>query len=379
MALGNKARPRSGGPARVVFLLEDLLYGGTQRQALELARRLDKSRFAVELWVLRRGDDLLPVAKEYGLPVTYLSRAGWVDPKSLLRLGRRLWTNPPDILMLLTVIPNIWGRLLGRLARVPVIVGNCRGGAAPWRQHERVLWPFAHHILCNSQILKDFLVSRYGLPPARLTVVPNGVDTDFFKPGNNGRPEGPQVVLSVARLVPDKDHDTLLAAFSRLAGQHPGAELWLVGNGPRRESLEKQARDLGLAGQVKFLPATHDIRKLYHQADIFVLSSVAEALPNVILEAMAAGLPVVATRVGGLPEAVVPEDTGFLVNPRDVAGLTASLARLLDDPETGRSLGRRGRERVLAQFSFEAMVSRHQDVWARLLQEKNQIAHPRHG
>ena len=77
------------------------------------------------------------------------------------------------------------------------------------------------------------------------------------------------MVLSVARLVPDKDHDTLLAAFSRLAGQHPGAELWLVGNGPRRESLEKQARDLGLAGQVKFLPATHDIRQLYHQAGYF--------------------------------------------------------------------------------------------------------------
>ena len=316
MALGNKARASSGGPARVVFLLEDLLYGGTQRQALELARRLDKSRFAVELWVLRRGDDLLPVAKEYGLPVTYLSRAGWVDPKSLLQLGRRLWTDPPDILMLLTVIPNIWGRLLGRLARVPVIVGNCRGGAAPWRQHERVLWPLAHHILCNSQILKDFLVSRYGLPPARLSVVPNGVDTDFFKPGNNGRPKGPQVVLSVARLVPDKDHVTLLAAFSRLAGQHPEAELWLVGNGPRREVLKQQARDLSIAGQVKFLPATNDIRQLYHQADIFVLSSVNEALPNVILEAMAAGLPVVATRVGGAPRGGGAGGHGFPDKPK---------------------------------------------------------------
>ncbi len=79
----------------MVFLLEDLLYGGTQRQALELARRLDKSRFAVELWVLRRGDDLLPVAKEYGLPVTYLSRAGWVDPKSLLQPGAAPVDRPP--------------------------------------------------------------------------------------------------------------------------------------------------------------------------------------------------------------------------------------------------------------------------------------------
>jgi glycosyltransferase involved in cell wall biosynthesis len=354
-------------PARLVFLLEDLEYGGTQRQALELARRLDKSRFQVELWVLRKGDDLVPVAREYGLPVVWMARSGWVGPQSLLNLGKRLWTNPPDLLMLLTAIPNIWGRLWGRLTRVPVIVGNCRGGAAPWRQHERVLWPAADHILCNSQMVKDFLVSRYGLPPSRLTVVPNGVDTDFFQPGPNGRSEDPPVLLSVARLVPDKDHDTMLAAFSRLTQRHPGAQLWLVGNGPRREVLEHKVRDLGLTERVKFLPVAKDIRHLYHQADVFVLSSVAEGLPNVVLEAMAAGLPVVATRVGGLPEAVVPEDTGLLVSPRDVAGLAAALGRLLTDPRARRDLGRRGRERVLERFSFEAMVSSHEEVWARLL------------
>jgi glycosyltransferase involved in cell wall biosynthesis len=362
-----QARTPAGVPARLVFLLEDLEYGGTQRQALELARRLDQSRFKVELWVLRKGDDLAPVARDYGLPVTYLSRSGWVGPESLLHLGKLLWTNPPDLLMLLTVIPNIWGRLWGRLARVPAIVGNCRGGAAPWRQHERFLWPAADHILCNSQIIKDFLVSRYGLPPARLTVVPNGVDTDFFRPGANGRREGPPVLLSVARLVPDKDHDTMLAAFGRLSQRHPDAELWLVGNGPRRGILAQKVRDLGLTGRVKFLPVAQDIRHLYRQSDVFVLSSVEEALPNVILEAMAAGLPVVATRVGGLPEAVVPEDTGLLVSPRDVDGLAAALGSLLDDPEARRDLGRRGRQRAVAQFSFGAMVSRHEEVWARLL------------
>jgi glycosyltransferase involved in cell wall biosynthesis len=159
----------------------------------------------------------------------------------------------------------------------------------------------------------------------------------------------------------------MLAAFGRLTQRHPDAELWLVGNGPRREILEQKVRDLGLSGRVKFLPVAKDIRPLYRQADVFVLSSVEEALPNVVLEAMAAGLPVVATRVGGLPEAVVPEDTGLLVSPRDVDGLAAALGRLLDGPETRRNLGRRGRERVVEQFSFGAMVSRHEEVWARLL------------
>ncbi len=354
-------------PARLVFLLEDLEYGGTQRQALELARRLDRSRFQVELWVLRKGDDLAPVAADYGLPVVWLARSGWVGPQSLFNLWKRLWQNPPDLLMLLTVIPNIWGRLLGRLARAPVIVGNCRGGAAPWRQHERYLWPLADHILCNSQILKDLLVTDYGVSRERLTVVHNGVDTDFFQPPAGGNQGGKTVLLSVARLVPDKDHDTLLTAFSRLAGRHPEAELWLVGNGPRRPVLEQNVSDLGLAGRVKFLPVTKDLRQIYQQAQVFVLSSVAEALPNVILEAMAAGLPVVATRVGGIPEAVAPGDTGFLVSPRDVDGLAATLEQLLDDPEAGRRLGRRGRERVLEDFSFEAMVRQHEEVWTRLL------------
>lgn len=361
------ARRPAGTPARLVFLLEDLEFGGTQRQALELARRLDRSRFEVELWVLRASDDLAPVAREWDIPVVWLARTGWVGPQSILGLGQRLWAHPPDLLMLLTVIPNIWGRLWGRLARVPVIVGNCRGGAAPWRQHERWLWPCAHHLLCNSHLLKEFLTSRYGLPPSRITVVPNGVDTDFFHPNPNGRPPGPPVLLSVARLVPDKDHDTLLQAFGPLAQRHPGAELWLVGNGPRKPALEQKVQDLGLPGRVKFFPGNQDLRPLYHQADLFVLSSREEALPNVILEAMAAGLPVVATRVGGVPEAVVSEATGLLVSPRDANGLAAALGRLLDDPEAGRTMGRQGRQRVLDHFSFAAMVSRHEEVWTRLL------------
>ena len=351
----------------MVFLLEDLEFGGTQRQALELARRLDTSRFQVELWVLRAGDDLAPVARDYGLPVVWLARSSWVGPQSLLGLARRLRTHPPDLLMLLTVIPNIWGRVWGRLARVPVIVGNCRGGAAPWRQHERWLWPGAHHLLCNSALLKDFLVSRYKLPCHRITVALNGVDTDFFQPSPNGRPQGPPVLLSVARLVPDKDHDTLLRAFARLAQRHPEAQLRLVGNGPRRQVLEQKVQNLGLSGQVKFLPPEPDLRSLYHQADLFVLSSRAEALPNVILEAMAAGLPVVATRVGGVPEAVVPEATGLLVDPGDDTGLAGALARLLDDPAARRAMGRAARQRVLDHFSFPAMVNRHQDLWSRLL------------
>jgi glycosyltransferase involved in cell wall biosynthesis len=358
-----------GPPARLVLLLQDLKFGGTQRQTLELARRLDPARFQVEIWVLTAGDDLTSLARDWGIPVVQLARQAVVAPLALMNLWRRLHRHPPDLLMLLTVVPNIWGRILGRLARVPVIVGNCRGGGAPWRQHEWLLWPFMDHLLCNTAALKTELVQRYGIPPAKITVILNGVDTEFYRPCPAGPRPGPPVILSVARLVPDKDHDTLIAAFGQVAAAFPQAELWLLGNGPRREAIEALAARTLPPGRVRFWPGQPDIRAFLHQACLLVLSSRYEALPNVVLEAMAAGLPVAATRVGGLPELVVPGRTGWLVPPGDAPALAAAMSQALGDAEAREALGRTGREIAVRDFSLEAMTHRYETVLSNLLQE----------
>lgn len=354
--------------ARLVFLLQDLKFGGTQRQTLELVRLLDPSRFQAEVWLLAGGDELAPLARSFAIPLVWLSRQAQAGPAALVKLWQRLRSHPVDLLALLTVVPNIWGRLLGRLARVPVIVGNCRGGAAPGKQHERWLWPLAHQIICNSKALQERLTGRYGVPPDRIAVIPNGVDSGFFQPPAE-EPQGAPIILAVARMVPEKDHDTLIRAFGSVAGAHPQAELWLVGAGPREEAIRQLAQQLVPAGRVRFLPGQADLRPLFHQANLLVLSSVAEAMPNVVLEAMAAGLPVVATRVGGLPEMVVPGQTGWLVSPGDVAALAAALSQALEDPATRRALGRAGRERVLRDFSLEQMGRRYTEVFTRLLQK----------
>ncbi len=354
------------GVARVVLLLQDLKFGGTQRQSLELARRLDPGRFAPEIWLLAEGDDLALLAREWGFEPVWLSRGEGPGPAGLFRLWRRLRKSPVDLLLLLTVVPNIWGRLLGRLAGVPVIVGCCRGGGAPRRQRERWLWPLAHHIICNAQAVKAELSNHQGVPAERLTVIANGVDSDFFCPAAGPDPQAP-VVLSVARLVPDKDHDTLLRAFALAAKDHPRSELWLVGEGPRRAEIQELAARLLPPGRVRFLAGQTDLRSLFHQASLLALSSVHEALPNVVLEAMASGLPVAATRVGGLPEAVVPGQTGWLVPPRDVRALAAAIGQVLGDPAAGRAFGRAGRDRVTREFSLGAMVASHQQVFQNLL------------
>jgi glycosyltransferase involved in cell wall biosynthesis len=356
-----------GRPARLVFLLQDLKFGGTQRQALELARRLDPSRFQVEVWRLATGDELAPLARDWGIALVRLGRQERVGPAALARLWLRLKQQPVDLLMALTVVPNIWGRVLGRLARVPVIVGNCRGGGAPWRQHERWLWGLAHHLVCNSRALSRVLTLDCGVPEARLSVIPNGVDTDYFQPAPEAPRPYPGVVLCVARMVPDKDHETLIRAFALAAPAFPQAQLWLVGDGPGLAASQHLAAAALPPGSFRFIPPQADLRPQFRQAGLLALSSRTEALPNVVLEAMAAGLPVAATAVGGVPELVTPGQTGWLAAAGDVPGLAGALGRLLGSPEQCRTFGRAGRQRVERDFSLKTMARRYENVLDRLL------------
>jgi glycosyltransferase involved in cell wall biosynthesis len=356
----------SHGPARLVFLLQDLKFGGTQRQTLELARRLDPARFQVEVWMLMAGDDLVPVARDWGIPLIWLARQNWVGPLSLLNLWRRLRRGSVDLLMLLTTVPNIWGKLLGRLARVPIIISNCRGGL-PNRQYEKWLWPLGDHIISNSLAEAHLLTGSYGIPSHRVTVILNGVDPEFFQPPRAGR-SGSPVILSVGRLEPKKDQGTLIEAFRLVATEHPEAKLCLVGNGTLREHLLNLAARLGLAERVKILPGRTNLLPLFQETTVFALSSVMEGMPNVVLEAMATGLPVVATRVGGVPEVVSPGRTGWLVPPSDVPALAAAISQLLFAPETCQAFGQAGREQaLLKKFSLDAMVSSHEELFQELL------------
>jgi len=358
-------------PARIVLLLEELKFGGTQRHALELARGLNRKRFQPEIWTLAAGDDFAPLAQSWGIPVTKLSSQKLVGPAALARLWLRLKKSPPDLLLTLTAVPNIWGRLLGRWAKAPLVVGNVRS-LTHHRQHEGWLWPFADHILCNTIVLKDILNKDCKISLNRITVIPNGVDTEFFQPQRSGGNR--KIILSVARLVPDKDQETLIRAFSLALTDHPDAELWIVGDGPRKPALEKLAHSLLPTGKVRFLPGQTDLRPLFAQATLFALSSRHEAFPNVALEAMAMGLPVVSTRVGGLPEMVTPGEHGLLVPPGNAPALAAAMSQLLADPEMCQSFGQAGRERVERDFSLAAMVRRHEEVFETLLAQKSKRA-----
>lgn len=352
-------------PLDVVFLTQDLCFGGTQRQTLELAKRMDKNRFSPAIWTLSGPTDLDEVATTDGLPVHHLGTQLLPGAPSVLALLGKLFTDCPDILVPCMAPPNIWGRIMGQVRRVPIIVGTCRGGGAPSRQHEHYLWRLAHHMICNSMQLYNIL-SNMGMPSGRITYISNGVDTDFFEAPLTPLRERAPLILCVARLVSDKDHMTLLRAFGQVLERFPKARLRFVGDGPQEFTLRKFIEGPPFKGHVEIVPGGTDMRMHYQQARLFALASIREGQPNVILEAMSSGLPVAATNVGGIPSLVHEGHNGFLSPSSDSVTLAANICRLLEDPPLCESLGQAGRTLALQKFAFSAMVSTHQDLFERL-------------
>ena len=271
-------------------------------------------------------------------------------------------------------------------------VRHCVHGEHGWDVHDldgrsrkeqvlrRLHAPLVERYVTVSRSLRDYLVERVGIRPERITTICNGVDTDKFRPAERKpvellpaslQGEGLVVVGTVGRLQPVKDQQALLRAFAELVGEGgPGAasaRLLLVGNGPLREALEKQAQALGIAHLTTFAGDRTDVAQLLQCMHVFVLPSLAEGISNTVLEAMATGLPVLATRVGGNVELVQDNGNGALFEAGDVAALKRLLAGYLADPGMRRRHGERSRQLAVESFSLKAMVDGYRGAYERLM------------
>lgn len=349
------------------MLLEDLEYGGTQRQTLELASRLNRERFEPRLVTLRRGPmDLEGEARSLGLSCRVLTDRDSFEPLAVLpALWRYLRRDRPPLLHLLTALPNIWGRVLGRPLRLPGIIASCRGLASVRNQHERRLGKMARVHICNAEAIREQLVNSVGLPAERVIHIPNGVNVDFFSPAETERDE--PALLCVARMAKVKNHPMLLRAFAEVLASFPEASLHLLGEGGGKDAIRELASAPDLRGRVVMHPGSQDVRPYLHMAQIFVLSSDFEGTPNALLEAMSCGLPVIATRTGGNAEAVQHEKNGLLVPCGDAGAMARAMLRLLNRPGERIEFGRAGRESVVNHYSMRAMVRAHEAVYEHVL------------
>jgi glycosyltransferase involved in cell wall biosynthesis len=290
--------------------------------------------------------------------------------------------NPVDLLYV-PIVGYEPGVVAARVAGIRCIAGTFHLDSQHGSWYERPMeWITNHALGCAiavSEVIGQDWIARSGIPPGRVVAIHNGIDPDQFQRSSNRAdarqqlglpPDGP-IVVGVGCLRGDlKGFGYLIEALAILRHEFPKAVVALAGEGPLQAELEARSQVLGVADRVVFLGFRSDVNHVYDAADVFVLSSLSEALPYVVLEAMAHELPVVGTRVGGVPEVIVQEETGFLVPPRDSAAIAESLRRLLASVELRQRMGKAGRERVVRHFREDEMVRKTLEVYRSALARK---------
>ena len=369
---------------RVVFWAGSFERAGTQRFLLELLRRLDRERFEPIVFAIKPEGELLPAITSLGVPVhAFGAWSGPLAPATLrdvLRAVLFLRREKVQILSCMLGITTILGPFVGRLAGVPVVVNNQRnltywfsGGVREW-SYGFVNRRLVDAVLVNSGTARQELIDRFGVDSEAVVDIGVGIDATRFTdatPDAGLRAEleleGKRVVGIVAKLSPVKNHSMFLEAAAAMTSQRDDVEFLIVGDGPLRSRLEKKASELGLGGRVHFLGAQEDVPSILKLMDVFVLTSRSEGAPNAIVEAMASGLPVVATRVGGVPEIVVDGTTGLMVGEGQAGDLASAVLGLLADPERAKLMGDAAAERALKRYDVSVVVRGLEDVFDALL------------
>ena len=368
-------------PLRVLLAINTLARGGAERQLVELATGLDRDRFSVSVLCVIAGGPLADELTSAGIPVAIFDSR---KPLELLRLIAHVRRDAVDVVHSFLFGSNIVGVLAATVGRVPVVITSRRslGFFKDGRPHydllQRLANRFTDAIVANAEAVRRDTLLREHLDSAKVRVIPNGVDLARFdqpKAAAVKREEllalagssGPLVVV-VANLIEYKGIDYFVDAWREVIEKVPAARAVVVGEGPARAELEARAADM--TQSIRFIGSRDDAPMILAAADLVVQSSLYEGFPNAILEAMAAGRPVVATAVGGTVEAVVHERTGIVVPPRDSKAIAKATEKLLTDQETMRSYGDAGRERAKSEFSHSVMVRRYADLYMSLMSQR---------
>jgi glycosyltransferase involved in cell wall biosynthesis len=347
---------------RVVHVSLGLAMGGLEKLLVEFARHADRERFALRFVSLGDRGDLAGAIEAAGWPVTALDAGAGLRPGLVFRLARLLGHWGTDVIHTHDDRPLIYGAMAALLARVPRVIHMQHGKNHPFTARKagyRFAAGLTDRFVCVSDDLAG-LAAGLGIAPGRVGRIWNGIDLARFE-YRGPKTDGPAV--TVARLSPEKDVDTLLQAAALLVREWPGFRLAVAGDGPCLGNLRHRAAQLGLGERVHFLGQVQDVPTLLAGARLFVLPSLSEGISLTILEAMARGLPVVATQVGGNPELVADGETGRLVPPRDPAALAQALLAVGADPAAGRGMGKAGRQRVERDFDVRRMVADYEELY----------------
>jgi len=361
---------------KVVHLTIGLDWGGAENLMAGVVTRLDPLRFDVRVLALQKDGPVGQRLRDAGIPVTTLDTADRWDARAYFRLRQYLAREKPHIVHSHLLRANLLA-CLTRDDHTVVWHDHCTGEWLPFalRFLEKKLIPQSSAVIVVSKNVEEQLRSRVPAIASRIRIVPNAVETRLWKalaPADKiylrrnawGLGADHLIVGFVGRLDERfKGITFLLKSIARLKPSLPQLRLVMVGGGPDREMLEKFSRELGLEGTVIFMGPRSDIPKIIPGFDVLALPSISEGFGIVLLEAMAASLPVVASRVGGIPEVVVDQETGRLVPPGDPEALAEALKEILNDPEKRKRMGQKGLERVGMHYDLQSIVPKLEQIY----------------
>lgn len=374
----------SGHRIRVMLFTDSFLRGGTEGQFVRLVRSLDRTRYDILVGCLHRHGPLLKEVEPLGVPIVEFpinSLYNYRSAKLFLRLVRLLHREQIQILHAFGFYSSIFTVPAGRIAGVPVVLAsrrellNLRG---PWQQRAiRVACKLATGVIVNSHAASNDVICGGLVNRNRVELLPNCIDLQEFKPMRHSDEIRQKLGISAASIVvgalgnlrPEKDLGTFLLAARGVRNMDPTVQFLVIGDGAGRDSLKRLADDLDLSDSVHFLSDRSDVPDLIAVLDILVMSSSTESFPNAILEAMAVGVPVIGTHVGGIPELVEEGQTGFLVPPKDPEAITLRILYLCQHPSQRLQMGRAARKRVEDEFAIPKITEKLASIYERLLRE----------
>ena len=356
-------------------MVRSLGVGGSERQVTEIAKALDRRCFAPHVGCFHDDGFRAQELRQAGVPVVKFPVTSFLHPSvvpNVLAFGRYVQRHKITLVHTFDVPLNLFGVPAARLFRVPCVLSSQRAhrsltpGLERWLL--RVTDRLVDGIVVNSSSVTRELVEKDRVPLPRIRLCHNGVDACLFGSTPRGR-TGPLVVGVVCALRPEKNLEILIQAFARLDPELD-CTLLIVGSGPAATKLQAMAEELGLGKRAKFEPATKDVAAVLRQIDIFVLPSSSEALSNSLMEAMACGCCVIASRVGGNPELVEHRRNGLLFRVGDAEDLAGCLDLVLRDPDLRERLAAAGRQRIETEFTIARAANCMGEIYSQVLASK---------
>jgi sugar transferase (PEP-CTERM/EpsH1 system associated) len=357
----------------VVHVVQQLRTGGMEKMIAELARHADRTRFDLRFVCLGESGPVANEIRDAGWPVTVLNKPDGLKPKFTLELVRLFHQWRTDVVHTHNNAALLYAGPAARIADVPVLLqtrhGQAVGTSRKHRAAVRFTSLFADRIVCVSKDSQE-VARKERIRDRQLLTIHNGIDTKRF--AFTG-PKAAAPAVMVARLVPIKGTEILLRAVHRLIADCPEFRLVVAGDGESLPACVALANELGIADRVQFLGEVRDIPKLLANASMFVLPSFSEGVSLTILEAMARGLPVVTTSVGGNPEVVEAPNTGLLVPAGNSEALASAIREVWTNPARAQAMGQAGRARVETSFDVETMTREYELLYLRLAKKAGLI------